>query len=34
MIMAAGEDGTAEGVLWGDVDTTLVGQDVVIEFLV
>ena len=31
MIVAAGEDGTTEGVLWGDIDATFVGQHVVIE---
>ena len=31
VIMAMGEDGASEGVLRGDVDTTFVGQDVVIE---
>ena len=34
MVMATGEDRAAEGVLRGNVDVTLVGQDVVIEFLV
>ena len=32
VVVAAGEDGATEGILWGDVDTTLVGQDVVVEF--
>ena len=31
VIMAVGEDGVAEGVLWGNVDMPFVGQDVVIE---
>ena len=31
MVVAVGEDGTVEGVLRGDVDTTLIGQDAVIE---
>ena len=32
MVMASCEDGTAEGVLRGNIDATLVGQDVVVEF--
>ena len=32
MVVAAGEDGTLEGNLWGNVDTTFIGQDMVIEF--
>ena len=32
MIMAAGKDGTTEGILWWDVDATLVSQDVVVKF--
>ena len=31
MVMATSEDGAMEGILWGNVDTTIVGQDVVIE---
>ena len=31
MIMAAGKDGTTEGVLQGNINVILVGQDVVIE---
>ena len=31
MIVAAGKDGTMEGVLRGDIDVTFVGQDVVIK---
>ena len=31
MVVAAAEDGATEGVLRGDVDTTFVGQDMVIE---
>ena len=29
MIMTAGEDGTSEGSVWGDVDTTFVHEDMV-----
>ena len=32
VVMAAGEDGATEGILQGDVDTTFVGQDMVVEF--
>ena len=32
MVMASCEDGVAEGILWGNIDTTLVGQDMVVEF--
>ena len=31
MVMAAGKDGAMEGILWGNVDMTLIGQDMVIE---
>ena len=31
VVMAAGKDGAAEGILWGDIDMTFVGQDMVIE---
>ena len=31
VVVAAGEDGATEGVLRGDVDTTFVGQDVIVE---
>ena len=31
VVMAADKDGTAERVLWGDIDTTFVGQNVVTE---
>ena len=32
MVVAVGEDGAMEGVLWGDIDTTFVSQDMVIVF--
>ena len=31
MIMTVGKDGTAEGVLQGNIDMTFVGQDVIIK---
>ena len=31
MVVAVGEDGMTEGVLWGNVDMTFVGQDVIVE---
>ena len=31
MIMVAGKDGAVEGSLWGNIDMTFVGQDMVIE---
>ena len=31
VVMAAGKDRAAEGVLWGNVDTTLIGQDMIIK---
>ena len=31
MVVAACEDGATEGILWGNIDTTFVGQDVVIK---
>ena len=31
MVVAASEDGTIEGALRGDIDMTLIGQDVIIE---
>ena len=31
VVVAAGKDGPAEGVLRGDIDATLVGQDMVVE---
>ena len=32
VVVATGEDGTTEEVLWGDIDATLIGQDVVVKF--
>ena len=34
MVVATGEDGVAEGIVWGDIDMTFVCQDVVVKFLV
>ena len=31
-VVAAGEDGVLEGVLWEDIDTTFIDQDMVIKF--
>ena len=31
MVMATGEDGTTERALWGDINTTFVGQDMIIK---
>ena len=31
MVMTMGEDGTTEGGLWGNIDTTFVGQDIIIK---
>ena len=32
VVVAAGEDGATEGILWGNIDMALVGEDVVVEF--
>ena len=32
VVMAAGEDGAAEGILWGNIDMSFICQDMVIEF--
>ena len=34
VVVTVGEDGAVKGLLWEYVDTTLVGQDVIIELLV
>ena len=31
VVVAVGEDGATEGVLWRDIDATFVGQDTIIE---